>query len=126
MGTWLAWGAAPVSLVTCVGHVFVGGPQVARPLLDAGDLPEQAKWLAYFCWHVTTLVVLGMSAGFAVVAFTSDHTDLAVFLTSLSALIWLLSVGVTVRGGLPLGRNPGVWLFGLITLLAAAVLQVGR
>jgi hypothetical protein len=34
-GTWLVWAAAVVSLLTCVGHVFIGGPQVAGPLSRA-------------------------------------------------------------------------------------------
>lgn len=119
MSTSLAWAAAAVSVMTFLGHVFIGGPQVARPLLDSDDLPTQARWLAYFCWHVTSLVVLAMRVGFAVVAVRGQHSDLAVFLPTLSALIWALSIGITVVGGLPPRRNPGVWLFGLITLLGA-------
>ncbi len=120
MRTQFLWAAALVSLVAFAGHVFVGGPRVAGPILRSGDLPDQAKWLGYFCWHVTSLVVLAMSVGFAVVARHPDRPELAVFLTVLSGLIWVLSIGITVFGAVAARRNPGIWLFGLITLLGAA------
>lgn len=116
----LAWAAAAVSFVTFVGHTFVGGPQVAKPVLAARELPDQAKWLAYFCWHVTTLAVLAASGGFAYVALHPDRPELAIFLTGLNALIWVLSLGITVFGKVGALRNPGVWLFGLVTLLGVA------
>ncbi|AKT51209.1 hypothetical protein ADJ73_07600 [Arsenicicoccus sp. oral taxon 190] len=109
-----------MSLVTVIGHVFVGGPQVVKPLLASAELPEQTRGMAYFCWHVTTVVVLALSAGFALAALDPRHSDLAWFLSVVSALVWMVSLGVTVVGGLPLRRNPAVFLFGLIALLGAA------
>lgn len=120
MSTWLVWAAAGVSLATCLGHAFVGGPQVAKPLLATENLSQQAKLMAYFCWHVTTLLVLAMSAGFAVAALQSGHSDLVAFLSILSFFVWLLAMGVSLVGGLPLRRNPAAFLFGLIGLLGGA------
>lgn len=74
MNTGLVWAAAAVSLATFFGHVFAGGPRVAKPLLASGELPEQAKWMGYFCWHVTSILVLAMSVGFALTAL---HPDLS-------------------------------------------------
>lgn len=122
MSSTLAWAAAAVSLGTFVGHTFVGGPRVAKPLLEAADLPHLAKWMAYFCWHVTTLLVLGMSAGFAYVATHPERPELAAFLTVLSLAIWILSLGITIAGKVRLRHNPGAWLFGLIALLGAGSL----
>lgn len=67
-GTWLVWAAAVVSLLTCFGHVFIGGPQVAGPLLRATDLSDVTRWMAYFCWHVVTVLTLAMGVGFALAA----------------------------------------------------------
>lgn len=120
MSTWLEWAAAAASLATLVGHVFVGGPQVAKPILASLELPQQAKLMGYFCWHVTSVVVLAMSVGYALAALRPGHSDLAVFLSVLSALVWALSLGVSVLGGLPIRRNPAVFLFALIAALGGA------
>ena len=119
-----AWAAAAISLVTFVGHTFVGGPQVAKPILAAPDLTDLAKWLGYFCWHVTTLLVLMSAAGFVYGALHPGRPELVVFLTILSGLIWVLSLGITVTGMVGARRNPGVWLFGLITLVGIAALTL--
>lgn len=76
--------------------------------------------MAYFCWHVTTLVVLAMTVGFAVAALQSGHSDLVLFLCILSLFVWLLALGVSLVGGLPLRRNPAAFLFGLIAMLGGA------
>lgn len=122
MQSGLMWAAAAASGVTFVGHVVAGGQQVARALLRSGELPPLSKWMAYFCWHVTSVFVLSATVGYGLVAAGVAHGDVAVLLTCVNAVIWLLSIGVTVAGRLSAHRMPAIWLFGLMTLLGGAAL----
>ena len=51
--------AGGLSAIWCLVHIFMGGPQVARPLLAATDLEKSAKYVAYYCWHLVS-ISLGM------------------------------------------------------------------
>lgn len=123
MQTSLMWLAAAASFFTFAGHIFIGGPQVVKPLLAATDLSVEPKWTNYFCWHVTTLLVLAMSIGFTYVALHPNRPELAIFLSSLSAAIWALSVIVAVKGRISPFRFPAIWLFAIIAALGAAALM---
>jgi hypothetical protein len=72
--------AAAASLLTCVVHVWLGGRDIARPLLDS-PLPIVPKWTMYYCWHIVSFVLAAMAAGFAIAALDPARRDLALAAT---------------------------------------------
>ena len=64
----LLWLAAAMALITTLVHTFAGGREVARPLLASNALPPASKWLNYYCWHITTILLAFMTAGYALAA----------------------------------------------------------
>lgn len=84
--------AAGLTLTTALIHLFAGGSEVARPLLASTDMGTVPRLTAYYCWHVTTLVLLVMAGGFAFVGFHPVETSLAVALTGLAAAFAALSL----------------------------------
>lgn len=98
-------------------HVLVGGRLVARSLLDSPGLAPPARWIAYFCWHMATLTVAAMAAGFAWAAVDARAALLGGLLTGLSLAFAGLCAWVAFRARLPALRLPPLLLF--ITLTAA-------
>jgi len=113
----MLWSATAVSVVTFVVHTFVGGVYVARPLLEDQALPRASKWLNYYCWHVTTILILGMASAFAYCAVHPEHLDLVVFMSALAAALSILSAAVAVKGRIHPLRFPSTSLFALSAVL---------
>jgi hypothetical protein len=124
MQVFLMWSAAFTSIITFAVHTFIGGPRVARPLLASTHLPVASKWLNYYCWHITTVLLLAMSAGYAYVALHPDRPELAVFLTALSAALSVLSAVVAIKGGINPFRFPSTSLFAAVCVLGLSALLV--
>jgi hypothetical protein len=76
--------AAVLSFLVLGIHVFLGGPSVARPLLAAKDIEPVAKYTAYLCWHLITMVLVAMTAGFAHAAASPRGADVAVLMSVLA------------------------------------------
>ncbi|MDJ1158131.1 hypothetical protein QNA08_07790 [Chelatococcus sp. SYSU_G07232] len=91
---WLA-AAALLSAATALIHTFLGGREIAVPLLAARDLAPVPKLTAYYCWHMVTLLLFAMAVGFALAA-AGRGEGLATGLTILAALFALLSLGLVV------------------------------
>jgi len=119
-GSLAFWIAAALSLLTFAVHTFVGGVRVARPLLDAPDLPPASRWLNYYCWHITTVLLAFMAFGFAAAAMRADAFALGVFLTVLAPALSLLSVAVALRGRINPLRFPSTTLFALTAAAGAS------
>ncbi len=85
--------AAIISLATWAIHTFLGGPTVARPLLDS-EMEEVAKFTNYYCWHAITITLLAMSGGYAYASFVPEGRDVAILLTALSVgyAVWSLAL----------------------------------
>ena len=64
--------AAVLSLITFGVHTFVGGKYAARPLLEATDFHRASRWLNYFTWHMATVLLLVMAAGFGWAAIAPE------------------------------------------------------
>jgi len=105
--------AAAVSLLALGIHVFVGGRLMVRPLL-ATDLPRQAKWLLYLCFHLASLMVLTMAIVFGWAALSFLGRPAAMVLTGVAFGAMLLSLFVSLRGRLALQLNPPVFLYAVI------------
>lgn len=115
--------AAAVSALTFYVHTFVGGKRVAAPLLDDTSLPFAAKWLGYYCWHVTTVLIAFIVAGFVWLAL-HPHTPSLVFLGALTLALSILSAAVAIKAGIRPLQFPSTSLFAAIATTCAAALLV--
>ena len=106
--------AAVLSLITFGVHTFVGGKYAARPLLEATDFHRASRWLNYFTWHMATVLLLVMAAGFGWAAIAPEAWPAALILTVMAALFSPLCVWVAMKGGIAPHRFPASWLFLLI------------
>lgn len=106
--------ASVLSLVTFCVHTFVGGRFAARPLLDAHDFHKASRWLNYFTWHMATILLLVMTAGYAWAALRPGAVEAALILTVMAALCSPLCVWVAMKGGIAPWRFPASWLFALV------------
>lgn len=113
-------GAALALLATFAVHTFVGGVFVARPLLADRTLPKASKWLNYYCWHITTLVILAMCGAFAYAAMRPNAADLAAAVTALAFSFSGLSVWTALKGGINPLRFPSTTLFAVTAALGFA------
>jgi hypothetical protein len=117
MAIWI-WFAAVTSAATFYVHSFVGGPLVAGPLLATNALPPASKWLNYYCWHVTTVLLAFLTGAFVWLAMHPDIPSL-VFLLLLCAALSALSALVARKAGIAPWRFPSTTLFAAIATLCA-------
>jgi hypothetical protein len=91
--------AALMTLVTAGIHTFVGGAEIARPLLAATDLRTVPKLTSYYCWHLVTIVLFAMAAGFGWSALSADAREIGQACTLLSGAFGVWSLTLIVRSG---------------------------
>ena len=106
--------AAVLSLITFGVHTFIGGRFAAQPLLEAHDFHKASRWLNYFTWHMVTVMLLIMAAGFWFAAVEPGGFDVAVLLMIMAAAFSPLCIWVALKGGIAPWRFPASWLFLLI------------
>ncbi|MEM8751758.1 MAG: hypothetical protein AAGF90_02155 [Pseudomonadota bacterium] len=104
--------AGLISAVAAMVHVFMGGPEAARPLVEARDLPEAARDTLHYAWHVVTLALVAMTLGFLAPAFGVGSG--AVLWSALAAAAAFWSVALAVLRRRPLLALPQWALFGPI------------
>lgn len=121
----LIWAASASSLATFAVHAFVGGVFVARPLLSDPGLPKAAKWLAYYCWHVVTMLLLAMALAFSAVAMGLLARNAALGLSGFCAACSLLSIAVAIKARIEPWRFPSTTLFALTAALGFAAALPG-
>jgi hypothetical protein len=114
------WAAAASSLVTFAVHTFVGSAFVAKPLLSDQSLPKASKWLAYYCWHIVTLLLLAIAAAFGAAATGSLTGRGALGLAAFCAACSLLCVAVALRAGIAPWRFPATTLFAIVSAFGFA------
>lgn len=110
--------AAGLTLITALIHLFAGGDEVAKPLLGSADMGTVPRLTAYYCWHITSIILVAMAGGFAFVGFHPEETSLAVLLTGLTAAFAALSIVLVVVNRLGLLALPQ-WIFFTAISLAA-------
>jgi hypothetical protein len=77
-------------------HTFVGGRQIARPLVEAVELPPVVRHTQYLCWHFTTVAIACMAVFFLVAAITG----IAAYATAATVLalgFFVVGVGLVLR-----------------------------
>ena len=120
----LLWAAAVMSVITFAIHTFIGGPVVAKPLLENTNLPKASKWLNYYTWHVTTIFTFSMGGAYVYVALNPNKPELVVFLTIITGALSVLSGAVAIKGKINPFRFPSTSLFASVFLLGLASLLV--
>ena len=112
----LLWVAMLMSVTTFFVHVVVGGKFVAAPLLETDALPPASKWLNYYCWHVTSIVIAFIAFAFGWMAMNGSDPAAIIFLAGLTASLAVLSAAVALKGDINPFRFPSTSLFAAISL----------
>jgi len=110
MNLWLATAAAIAAATTLI-HALLGGSEIARPLLVAEGLRRVPKYTMYYCWHLVTIVLVGLALAFALAAIGHASRDLAAFATAGAGLFALWSLGMIGLFRLRLAHFPQWALF---------------
>ena len=114
---WFLFAAAVVSLITFLAHLFWGGYEVVKPLLDASGIQEINKLTLYYCWHTVTLLLFGMMCAYAYLSLFQFDIPLTIVITSIAAACALLNIALIVMRRLKPLDYPQWVFFVPITLL---------
>ncbi len=109
--------AAILSLIVWTIHTFLGGAKIAKPLLRS-KLQPVPKYTNDFTWHMVTILLFAMAAGYAYAAFNPDGYDVAILLTALSVCFMLLNLGLLVYTRLKPYQLPQWFLFLVVNVAA--------
>ncbi|MEL7343296.1 MAG: hypothetical protein AAFN59_00365 [Pseudomonadota bacterium] len=102
--------AGAVAALWFAVHLFVGGRQIARPLVEAQSLRPVVRHTQYLCWHFTTVAIAGMALFFGIAAVTGT-VAFATSATLLAAGFFVVGVGLVLSLGESHARLPQGWLF---------------
>jgi hypothetical protein len=122
MQPWLALAAA-IAFAIFVIHTFAGGRFVARPLLAASGLHPVPKITAYYCWHITTIVLFAMGVVLLYAAVVPNPA-LVWLIWSLALAFALLNLGLAFRYRLRPSRLPQWMMFAALAASIAPALQL--
>lgn len=123
MNIYFAIATALSVFIVCL-HFFLGGAQIARPLLDAKGLTDEVRCVQYFCWHIATVTLVLQAALFGVAAASASETSLAIAGTALAAAIGMLGVLMPPALKISYKTMPQGWLFVPVAALGVAGLAV--
>lgn len=103
--------AAAFSVSTTSLHFFLGGKQIARPLLDAASLSDEVRYVQYFCWHIATIALGVQAVLFGVAALIDGQEALAIVATGLAIGIGALGIAIPLFARVGYRTMPQGWLF---------------
>jgi hypothetical protein len=106
--------ASVLALVTFAVYTFVGEIYVVRPLLAVERLSRASRWLNFYCWHMTTLTLVVMTAMFAYAALEPSARSFGVLFTTMAVAFSLLCIAVAIKGGVWPWRFPPTGLFAAV------------
>ena len=113
-----AFGVAALDVV----HVFVGGPRFVSEIFGSGDLLATAQWMAYFVWHIVSVMIALIAITFAYIAIKYGELPhlkpLAYFATALLLGVAVLGLGLALISDGALLATPAPYAFGALGLLA--------
>ncbi len=104
-------------------HVFGGGPPTIKPLLASRDMDEVAKMTNYYCWHIVTIVLFMMGAGWLWFLMSPAAIEVAILATLFSIAFMLWSLILVIWKKLKFFQMPQWLLFAISTLLSLFALQ---
>jgi len=108
--------AAFLSLFNTNLHFFLGGRDIARPLLEAQTLTDEVRYVQYYCWHIATISLLLQTFLFAIAAVKEEQTGLAITATAFAASFAILGVLMPVFFKISYKIVPQGWLFVPVTV----------
>jgi hypothetical protein len=114
---WFLFAAAVVSFITFLAHLFWGGREVVKPLLDASGIQEMPKLTMYYCWHIVTIALFVMMCVYVYLSLFQSDLPLTIVITSIAAACALLSIGLIIIRRLKPLDYPQWVFFAPITLL---------
>lgn len=110
MDTILFGAAGGLAATWLAVHTFLGGREIAQPLIAATTLKPVVRHTQYLCWHFTTVAIAAMVLFYALAAITG----VAAYATAASVLaagFFLVGVGLVIALGESHLRLPQGWLF---------------
>lgn len=110
MQTLLFSGAGGLAAIWLVLHLFTGGPQIARPLMNAMTLEPVARHTMYLCWHFTSAAIACMSVFFGWAAIEGDMS-FAIAGTALASGFCVVGIGLVLLMKEKHAELPQGWLF---------------
>jgi hypothetical protein len=78
---------ALIAAFTAAIHIFVGTPEIQKPLLQSG-LPQEVRLLLYTCWHLVSVTLSLSAVAFFVSAF-ANLSDSSRNMVKLVSFMWL-------------------------------------
>jgi hypothetical protein len=78
---------AILAAFTAAVHIFVGTPEIQKPLLQSA-LPQEVRLLLYTCWHLVS-VTLSLSAGAFFVSAFANLADSSRNMVKFISFTWL-------------------------------------
>ncbi len=117
--------AACMALAIFAIHTFIGGPEIAGPLMDKSlPLKDVPRYTNYYCWHLVTITLFAQAAGFAWSAMPGNNPDLGVAATILSIGFLLWNIGLNLGWRLRFATAPQ-WVFFLPLSVLGLIGSVG-
>jgi len=108
--------AAALSTAWFLVHLFLGGKQIARPLLDNTTLAPIVRDTQYLCWHLTTAGIAVQAILFAL-AIVLNTPAYAVAGTLLAASFAVTGIAIPPAVGQRFKAMPQGWLFVPVAVL---------
>lgn len=97
-------------------HIFLGGPEIAHPLL-ASDLKPMVKYVNYYCWHLVSISIAVMALLFLWPGVWGGPKELAVVGTVLATGFSIWGIVLAPRAGVSYKVVPQGWFFAPIAAL---------
>ncbi|MEL6683167.1 MAG: hypothetical protein AAFQ09_11055 [Pseudomonadota bacterium] len=110
--------AGAVALVWLSVHLFLGGKQIASPILKAPDLDPIVRDTQYLCWHFTSVAIAAMAVLNLCAVIVAERAYAAAAF-GLATGFFIVGVGLVVQLR---GRHsdlPQGWLFLPVAMLGA-------
>lgn len=102
--------AAALSALWFLVHVFLGGREVARPLRTATGMTDEARLVAWMCWHFTSVALAVMALGYGGAALW-NLPGMAISATAMALGFALTGTWITARSDVAFIKAPQGLLF---------------
>ncbi len=109
-----------------VAHAIAGSALAVDPLMASSDVPEVAKWLLFFNWHVGTVVFVILGVVFALLSRDPAQRALAVVAISIIGAIGVLGLGMTIAGPAAMWSTPAPYAFFVIAAVGLLGFRAAR
>jgi hypothetical protein len=116
--------AGGLSIITFAVHFWLGGAQIARPLLNGRELNRVVKLTHYYCWHLVSIALILLAVAFLAAAARGPATVLGAGATAAAALATLWNLALVIAHRVKPWLMPQWALFAPIAVLGALGLML--